>query len=85
MEEDKIYQIICAEYTGETKDADECELVFGGINIARGGELFERLLTRTRKVYEERIKGKALSGADDSSERRFIESIDLLLKGEDNQ
>ena len=82
VEEDKIYQIICAEYTGEKREADRWELVFGAINIKRGGELFESLLTRTRKVYAERIKGKALSGADAYEEISFVEGIDLLLKGE---
>ena len=82
VEDDKIYQIICAEYSGEvTVCADPCELSFGRINIERGGELLERSLERAREVYVKRAQGKALAeDADDSTERAMLESIEKILK-----
>ena len=52
VSDDKIYQIICAEYSGEVRVCtDPCELSFGRRNIERGGELLVRSLERAREVY----------------------------------
>lgn len=81
VEDEKIYQMICAEYTGERESADTAELMFGKRNIERGGELFARLLRRTREVYLGRVIGKARAGADDGEEMALIEKIDQMLNG----
>lgn len=80
VEDDKIYQIICAEYTGVSESASRVELMFGKRNIARGGELFCRLLARTKEIYSERVKGKRTAGADFTRERELIAQIDEILK-----
>lgn len=81
VKEEKIYQIICAEYTGESRCADRYELLFGKKNIGRGGELFGELLARTREIYEQRIEGKRKADADISDEMQIIEKIDALTGG----
>lgn len=81
VEEDKIYQIICAEYVGVSEDADAAELMFGKRNIARGGELLTKLLVRIREVYVGRVEGKARAGADASDELEMIKTIDRMLEG----
>ncbi len=82
VEDDKLYQIICAEYSGNIYTPTESELYFGKLNIERGGELLEKLLLHARAVYEQRIKGKMLAGADSSCEERMISNIDCILRGE---
>ena len=79
VDEDKIYQIIRARYTGKQTDADGFELAFGKINLARRSPELLRLLERTRAVYSERLKGKALAGADASEEQKMIARIDEFL------
>ena len=81
VEEEKIYQIICAEYAGASESADDVELLFGKINIRRGGETFKRLLEHARRVYLGRVSGKASAGADAAEELAIIERIDQLLQG----
>ena len=79
VDEDKIYQIIRARYTRKQTDADGFELAFGKINLARRSPELLRLLERTRAVYSERLKGKALAGADASEEQKMIARIDEFL------
>ena len=82
VSEDKIYQIICAEYGGSTQRYNDFELYFGKHNLEnRSEELFE-LMKRTRYVLSERIKGKNISGADCAYENYMIEKIDRFLAEE---
>lgn len=80
--EDKIYQIICAEYVGTAQSYNDLELYFGKRNLEnRSEELFE-LMRRTRYVFSERIKGKNISGVDCTHEYCMIEKIDRFLAEE---
>ena len=81
VDDEKIYQIICAEYSGENTEADDIELMLGKKNIERGGELFGELLERTRNVFCERIKGKSMAGADTSYDDNIVAKIDLIING----
>jgi tRNA (adenine22-N1)-methyltransferase len=82
VDEDKIYQIILAVYTGKQTGADSFELAFGKLNLARRGDELTALLKRTKTVLGERVKGKAVSGADDGYERYMLEKIDGFLEKE---
>ena len=85
VDDEKIYQIICAEHSGkieEITNVSECELMFGKLNIERRSELLFELLKRTKKVFEERIKGKQIAGADSSEEEKMIKNIDMIINGE---
>ena len=75
VKEDKIYQIIAAEYTGEKKEAEELALHFGEINLKRGGELMEELLCRWAEILSKRKAGKAMAGDPASEEERLLSAI----------
>ena len=79
VKDDKIYQLICAEYTGSTTTFSPVELIFGRCNISRGGELLREYATYVRGVFLTRKNGKLRSGADVSEERLIIDEIDKLL------
>ncbi len=80
IEDDKLYQIIVARYVGEqiAAEYDECELLFGRLNIKRGGEEYTKLLEHSKRVYTERKRGKDSALADASEEARIIEKIERL-------
>ena len=83
VEEDKLYRIICAEYTGKIYSPTESELFFGKEDLKREGgqkELFIKLLLHTKGVYEQRIRGKLMAGADRSDDERMIENIERLIR-----
>ena len=78
--EEKVYQIICAEYRGEHVDYSPLELAFGRQNIARGGTELKVYAEYVRSVYETKIRGKQSAGADTSEEETFVSTINELLK-----
>ena len=78
VKEEKIYHIICAEYGGEIYEPSVEELMFGRVNLSRGGELLLELLERTREIYSRRIEGKRVADADASEEIEIIDTIDKL-------
>lgn len=80
VKDDKIYQIICAEYVGEIAEYTPIELIFGRHNIERGGEVFREYAAYVRSVYLTRKNGKLSADADVSEESFIINEIDKLLK-----
>ncbi len=87
VKDDKLYQITVARYVGQNTEPpyDECELLFGRLNIARAGEELCELLAHTKNVYLERKCGKERANADFTEEARIIEKIERLqinAKGE---
>ena len=78
--EEKVYQIICAEYSGENAEYSPLELIFGKQNIERGGEELRAYAEYVRSVFEVRLLGKQKAGADTSEEELMLSGIDQLLK-----
>lgn len=80
VEEEKIYQIICAEYEGDDilSEYSEAELILGRKNIERGGELFDKTVERFVSVFSERLRGKKMAGADTSEEERVLSQLEEL-------
>ncbi len=79
VKEEKIYQMICAEYCGENTELDEMELLFGAINLKRGGELLCELLMRSKDIFSGRIEGKRIACADSSREENTVSRIEEIL------
>lgn len=81
VEEEKIYQIICAEYTGNADilhEYSEAELLLGRKNIERGGELLKKTVERFIAVFSERLRGKKTARADTSEEERVLAQLEEL-------
>jgi tRNA (adenine22-N1)-methyltransferase len=77
-EEKKIYQVICAEYTGKIYEYSEVELLLGRINIERGGELLSETAERFISVFSERMRGKRTSGADTYEEEKILSQLEKI-------
>ena len=60
----RIYQIICAEFSGITEEYTDEELYLGRCNISRGGENFIKLCERLKKTNVEIKKAKESAGQD---------------------
>lgn len=78
VKEEKIYQLICAEYSGEKTEYSRTELMFGRSNIEGRNPLLPELLCHTERVMADRIKGKRISGADTSEEEYILKEIEKL-------
>lgn len=80
VKEDRSYQIICAEYTGERYSYTDVELILGKHNIEKMNQTFIEYANYVRGVFLTKRDGKLSSGADVSDEENIINEIDLILK-----
>ena len=75
VKEEKIYQILCAEYTGDVADYSEPELLFGRQNLSRRDPLTWELLSRWEEILSVRKAGKQKADADTAAEDRLLQQI----------
>ena len=78
----KIYQTICAEYRPEEKAEPytRAELLLGRENIAKGGELFKRLLAHRIEVFTVAAEGRRKAGRPDADMEALVDQL-TALKG----
>ena len=80
----KIYQIICAVYTGQNEDYTEAELLLGKYNIAHkreNAEFFRALCERHMDVLADKIRGMEKGGHSASREKALFSAIETELQG----
>ncbi len=78
VKEEKIYQIICAEYTGQSTpvgEEDSLKLLVGESNLARRDTLTRELVSHWQTVLEKQQRGKRQAGSDASREERLLKEI----------
>jgi len=78
VKEEKIYQIICAEYSKlpvRYDEYDDIELLVGRDNLRRGDTLTQELLAHWESVLSARKIGKQTAGADTSEEDKILQKI----------
>lgn len=79
---DRIYRVICAEYSGNTDTWSDAEYLVGKINIelARlGDELTKKYIQHTIDVYNVRINGKTQAGTDAAYEINVVKELEGIL------
>ena len=75
VSEEKIYQILCAEYTGQTETLTDAEAMFGKHNLRRGDALVSALLSEWESILQKRMAGKQTAGADVGEEEALLREI----------
>jgi len=75
VREDKIYQIIVAEYSGKSEEYTLAELYFGKKNIERADALLFELLSHWERILDTRIKGKSKACEEAAEERELLTQI----------
>jgi len=75
----KIYQIICAEFSGKAVTYTADELYLGKCNISRGGDEFIKLCERLKKINIEIKRAKESAGQDAHIEDEIIAVADKYL------
>ena len=76
--EEKIYEIICAEYTGATEEYSYAELLLGKKNIERGGELCRSLVENYLALLKRIANAKKAASIDSANEDRLITELEEL-------
>ena len=77
VEDDKIYQVICAEYSGMPlrNPYSALELLLGRETLRRGGALVDELLSHWQRVLSVRLAGKRGAGGDTAEEELLLQQI----------
>jgi len=78
VKEEKVYQIICAEYDGVARSEDDMALWFGSHNIDRMHPLLAELLENKRRLLQTSADGKRMGGKDAEFELGMLAKIDAL-------
>jgi tRNA (adenine22-N1)-methyltransferase len=76
----KIYQIICAEFTGISDKYVADELLLGRINISQRKENLSKLCKRLKSINLEIKKAKASAGQSTEAEDEIISIADKYIK-----
>ena len=74
--EEKIYEILCAEYTGESEEYSNAELLLGKKNVQRKDELFFEFLGHHLSVLHRIANAKHSANADASKEDALIKELE---------
>ncbi len=80
-EEERIYEIICAEYRGEKRSVGALSLLLGEKNIdgrTRDTALFSAFCEKQEAALKKKINGKREGGADTSREEALLAEIEKL-------
>lgn len=85
LDRGKIYQTICAEYDGVSREFDTLTLHFGRYILASGGDLLGELLDNTKKKTLHKIEGKNAGGEDASYEQDLLDAIETYIRGDKNE
>ena len=70
-------------YTGKYEEFTEAELLLGRINIQKSTDALIRLAQRILAIFEKRVAGKQSAGESADGEKRLIEQISAIIRGED--
>jgi len=84
-EEGRIYQIICAEYTGKNTDMTREMLLLGKKNIEKGDVLFGNFCDRVVEVITAKIEGRSRAGLDIVEDAECVENIKKIKKEWENE
>jgi len=71
-EDDRVYQIICANYTGVPYEYTKCELLCGRHNLEKKSPLLCEHITRTSQKLNDRINGLKTSGKTAEDEEKIL-------------
>lgn len=81
-EEDRIYEIICAEYSGDCRGADKLTLLLGNKNIenrAQNRELFADFCKKHAAALRKKIDGMKKGGMDAKLEKAMLADIEEFI------
>ena len=81
-EDERIYEIICAEYSGEKREASALSLLLGEKNIenrAKNRELFAAFCEKQAAALRKKIGGMKKGGADAAREEALLSEVEGLI------
>lgn len=81
LSEGRMYQCLCAAYTGVPYTLTPIEAELGRLNIEKRTPLFLRYVHRRKAIVEKQIAGKRKAGADAAAELALLDGYNGILEG----
>ncbi len=75
VKENKLYQVICATFTGKKNEMSQAEYLIGRINIEKKEKYLDELLSKVISRTETKIIGKQKAMLDISEERKCLNDL----------
>lgn len=82
LSEGRMYQCLCAVYTGVPYALTPLEAELGRLNIEKRTPLFLRYVRRRKDIVEKQVAGKRKAGADAAAELALLDGYNGILEGE---
>ena len=79
--DDRIYQIICAEYTGKTAALSELQMLLGPVNMRKIEPLFGEFVDKHIKEQKKILFSKNLHGISADREKTLISALEAIRPG----
>ena len=83
LSEGRMYQCLCASFTGVPYTLTPVEAELGRLNIEKHTPLFLRYVRRRKAIVEKQAAGKRSVGADAAAELALLDGYDRILEAED--
>ena len=80
VRDDRIYQVICAEYTGESTEYSPIELLLGRHNINARSSLLAEFAQNTLSATVTKREGRASAGLSTETEDALIAALSDVIK-----
>ena len=80
VRDDRIYQVICAEYTGKNVSLSDLELLLGPVNLKKRGELFDQFVRGHVRTQKKILVSKTLHGIRHDRESALIDQLEKLTE-----
>jgi tRNA (adenine22-N1)-methyltransferase len=84
VREDRIYRVICAEYTGNVSTPDDVHCLLGEKNIENGADLLPEYAARRIAEFTKKRNGMKSADLDTSYEDKIISELELYAKAQNN-
>lgn len=82
LSEGRMYQCLCASFTGTPYTLTPVEAELGRLNIEKHTPLFLRYVRRRKTIAEKQIAGKRSAGADAAAELALLDGYNRILEEE---
>ena len=84
VREDRIYRVICAEYTGKVSTPDDISCLLGEKNIENRADLLPEYAARRIAEFTKKRNGMKSAGLDTSYEDKIISNLEFYAKAQNN-
>ena len=78
LDKDRVYAVMSVVYDGKVRSGTKAEMLLGRHNINKGGELFERQLSRRIRITEKAISDREKNGLESIDLKELLDEMKMI-------